>query len=215
MELVDAIRRRRMCRDFTGEPIDAAVLEHLLELAHRVPSAGFSQGFEFLVLEGPDTARYWDRTLPAAERERFPWPGLLRAPVLILPLAHAQSYLDRYSEPDKAAAGLGERAEAWPVPYWYVDTAFAVQNLLLGAVDCGLGALFFGIFRNEAELLCDLGVPAGYKPIGAIALGHPSEAALRRGAEGSARTRARRRLEAVVHHGHWGGTREPREQGAH
>ena len=34
--------------------------------AERKPSAGFSQGFEFLVLEGAEqTARYWEAMLPA------------------------------------------------------------------------------------------------------------------------------------------------------
>lgn len=203
MELTEAVRRRRMCRDYTDEPLATAVLDGLLDLARRAPSAGFSQGFSFLVLEGPQqTATFWDRTLPAERRPGFPWPGLLQAPVLVLPLAHSQAYVDRYAEPDKARTGLGASADAWPIPYWYVDTAMATQNLLLAAVDAGLGALFFGIFQHEAELLADLGVPEGHRPVGAVAIGHPAPGALVR-PEGSAGRRARRPLDEIVHRGRW------------
>jgi len=89
-------------------------------------------------------------------------------------LAHEQAYLDRYAEPDKAGLGM-ETAEGWPVPYWLIDTAFATLLMLLTAVDAGLGALFFGIFQGERELLEHLGVPPGYRPIGAVALGYPAD----------------------------------------
>ena len=125
-----------------------------------------------MVLEGPETARFWDVTLPAERRASFRWQQLLDAPVIVLPLADRQAYLDRYAEPDKAATGLADAAR-WPVPYWQVDTAFATMLLLLAAQDEGLGALFFGVFRNGGQLLADLGVPPGHDLIGAIALGHP------------------------------------------
>ncbi len=204
MEWERVVRSRRMVRDFTDAPVDDAVLERLLDLARRVPSAGFSQGIDFIVLNGVEqTARFWNRTLPPDERASFPWPGLLNAPVLVLPMADAAAYVERYDQPDKARAGLGSSVDDWPIPYWYVDTAMAAMTLLHGVVDAGLGALFFGIFRNEAELLADLGVPLGIRPVGAIAIGHPTEAARAMQAEGSARTRHRRPLEETVHRNGW------------
>src|SRR3954452_12453947 len=140
MELDEAIRRRRMVRAFTDDPVDPAVLERLLELARRSPSAGNSQGTSFLVLTGrQQTAQYWDLTVPAAARAEFRWPALLDAPVLVIVWVSASVYTSRYAEPDKAATGLGDGPSAWPVPYWYVDGGMAVQNLLLAAVDAGLG----------------------------------------------------------------------------
>jgi nitroreductase len=204
MEFESVVRSRRMIRDFRPDAVKPELLDELLDLARRVPSAGFSQGIDFIVLEGPEqTARFWDRTLPADRREKFPWPGLLLAPVVVLPMSDERAYLSRYSEPDKQHAGLGDSRDSWPVPYWHIDTGMAAMVLLQAAVNAGLGALFFGIFANEAELLCDLGVPTGVRPIGAIALGYPTEAALARKSEASAKSRSRRDLTEIVHRNGW------------
>ena len=120
------------------------------------------------------------------------------APVVILPLADRQAYLDRYGEPDKAGLGF-ERAESWRVPYWLVDAAFAAMSVLLAATDAGLGALFFGLGGGEAELLAHLGVPAGHEPIGAIALGWPGEGDVR----SRSLARGRRDRAETVHYGSW------------
>ena len=141
-----------MTRAFRPDPVPRDVLLDLIDLASRAPSAGKTQGWHLVVLEGALTAAFWDVTLPVEERGTFPWPRLLDAPVIALPLADPQAYLDRYSAPDKAHAGLGSRTESWPVPYWTVDTAMSVQTLLLAAEDAGLGALFFGVFTGERQL---------------------------------------------------------------
>src|SRR5688500_12537848 len=86
MELSTAVRRRRMIRAFTAEPVAPAVVDGLIDLARRAPSAGNSQGCAFIVLSGPETARYWDVTLPSERREGFRWPGLVAAPVLVVVL---------------------------------------------------------------------------------------------------------------------------------
>lgn len=199
MELSDVVRRRRMVRNFTDAPVDPAVVDGLLDLARRAPSAGNSQGWHFVVLEGPEqTRRFWDVTLPPERRDGFRWPGLLRAPVLILPMADGAAYVERYAEVDKASTGLGDSTEAWPVPYWVVDTAFATMTLLHAAVDAGLGALFFGIFREEERLRRELGVPDGIRPIGAVALGHPAP-----DEPGRSAARPRRPADEVVHRGGW------------
>jgi nitroreductase len=189
-----------MTRAFRPDPIPDSLLDRLVDLASRAPSAGKAQGWHLVVLSGRDTARFWDVTFPAAERGGFVFPQLLDAPIVALPLADPQAYLDRYSEPDKAGTGLGGSAAAWPAPYWTIDAAMAVQTLLLAAEDAGLGALFFGVFEREAELRAALGIPERLELLGAIALGYPLEGALRRG--GSARRRRRTPAE-IIHAGGW------------
>jgi nitroreductase len=200
-EFADVVRRRRMTRAFDPRPVDPALLHHLVDLASRAPSAGKTQGWDLVVLEGADTARFWDITLPVARRASFRWQRLLDAPVLALPFADPAAYTARYAESDKARSGLGASTEAWPVPYWTVDASMAVMTLLLAAEDVGLGALFFGVFQGERELRHELGVPPGPVLLGAIALGHPvtDEPA----ASGRSAARPRRSADEIIHRARW------------
>ena len=174
MEFQDLVTRRRMVRDFTDEPVDRAPLEQIMANATRVPSGGFSQGSAYVVLTDPSARRmFWEITSGPEWRGESESVELTRAPVVIIPLSNKQAYLDRYALPDKAHTPLS-REEHWPAPYWDIDTGFGVMMILLSAVDLGLGALFFAIFQGQERLLQTLGVPSGYRAIGAIALGHPT-----------------------------------------
>jgi nitroreductase len=208
MEFQEVVRRRRMVRRYDPDrPVDPAVVDRMLANAVRAPSAGFSQGWAFLVLDEPaDVARFWAATTPAAsapgEEAESPsrWlAGMRTAPVVVVPLSHKDAYLDRYAQPDK---GWTDRDEArWPVPYWHVDTGMAALLILQTAVDAGLGACFFGIPADRVGAFrAEFGVPEAYQPIGAITVGHRVADA---GATGSPGRRARRTPEEVVHRGGW------------
>lgn len=188
-----------MVRSFSASPVGDGIVESCVDLAARSPSAGKSQGWNVILLEGDDAARYWDVALPVERREGFAFPGLLRAPVILVSLADPRSYLDRYSEPDKSATGLGESLEKWPAPYWTVDAAFATMTLLLALEDEGLGALFFA-HANEAGLRAEFGIPDAVQIIGVIALGHPDDGDLTPGRSAS---RQRRDATSVIHRSRW------------
>ncbi|MGD0881172.1 MAG: nitroreductase family protein [Acidimicrobiales bacterium] len=199
MELDEVIRKRHMTRNFTGAPLDRTVVGELLALAMSAPSAGNTQGRDFVVLEGPvETARYWDATTDATWRDRSRrFAGMSRAPVVILAFSHPAAYVERYREPDKAGAGRDE--VGWIVPYWHVDASFAVMTLLLAAADRGIGAAFLGNFRGEQTLKDALGIPTDRCWLGAVLLG---EAATPDPPSTSA-GRARRTVDDSVHRGRW------------
>ncbi len=204
MELRDVVRRRRMVRRFTDRPVDPSVVDRALDHATRAPSAGFTQGWAFVVLDTPaDVRRYWEATVdPTALAAPDRWlAGMLTAPVLVVPCSSRAAYLDRYARPDK---GWGDRDPArWSMPYWHLDTAMAALLVLLTAVDEGLGACFFGIPVERVDAACSaLGIPTTYDPIGVVALGHPDPATR---TTGSPTRRARRPLDEVVHRGRWQG----------
>ena len=175
MELHEAIRGRAMCRSFTSQPVDPGALEAILTGALRSPTAGNTGGTAWVVLEGDETSTYWDTTTDEAWRARNPdrATGLRRAPVVLLAYASPDAYVARYAEADKSDPVLGSGADRWPVPYWFGDAAFGVMAVLLGAFDAGLGACFLGAFRGEAQLAEALGVPAGWRLYGAVAMGLP------------------------------------------
>lgn len=200
MEFQDVVRRRRMVRRYTADPVAPTQLDRILSNAVRAPSAGFSQGWSFLVLDTPEqVARYWDIFTGDAEWEADGWlRGMRTAPVLILPCSSKAAYLSRYAEPDK---GWTDQDEArWPMPFWHMDTAMAVLLMLQTAVDEGLGACYFGIPPNhDAQVRETFGIPPDWDPIGVVSVGHPDTG----GAQGSPRRRARIPMEQVVHRGHW------------
>ena len=177
MDLDDALARRRSCRSYQTTPVPAEDLMAVLGAALRAPSAGNSWGFEVVALTAPTSVDdYWNVTLTADRRERFPWPGLLRAPVLLLATIDPEAYPNRYAEPDKAATGLGVSTDAWPVPYWWVDAGGSIMAMLLAATGLGLGSLLFGVFDHEAEVRSRFAVPDGRRIVGVIALGTPDGA---------------------------------------
>jgi nitroreductase len=203
VEFADVLRKRKMVRAFTGEPVDHAARDRILAAANRAPSAGFSQGYALLTLEGADQlGPFWRLMSAGHDDESDTGPSfdpVTRAPLVVVPMSCKDIYLDRYARQDK---GWTDRDEAhWPVPYWDIDTGFTALLMLLTAVDEGLGALFFGIppdlFAEFRELY---GVPEQYLPIGAVAIGHPDPAADQ---GGSARVIRRRALDELVHRGRW------------
>jgi nitroreductase len=130
VEFAEVVRRRRMVRDYDPDrPVPPEVRERLLEHAIRSPSAGFSQGWAFLVLEtAEERERFWTATTDAGTPDGW-LTRMRRAPLLIVPMSDKSAYLDRYAEPDK---GWTDRDEArWPIPYWYIDTGFAALLMLL------------------------------------------------------------------------------------
>ena len=63
VEFQEVVRRRRMVRQFAQRPVERGVLERIFDTARRGPSAGFSQGFEFVVLDTPEQVKaFWTET---------------------------------------------------------------------------------------------------------------------------------------------------------
>jgi len=188
-----------MTRNFSGRPLGGEVVDRLLMAALRAPSAGNTQGREFVVLRGAaQTAHYWEAVTDAGWRSRSRrFEGMSRAPVIVLPFADPEAYVVRYQEADKLPAN-GDAVE-WAVPYWFVDTAFATMTLLLGATDLGIGAAFLGNFRGEEALRSALGVPQRYRWLGAVLLGEPASPDPR----SSSAARRPRTLEDSIHRGQW------------
>ena len=199
VQFSDVVRSRRMTRSFESTPVESSLLDSCVALGLRAPSAGKSQGWHVLLLQGEDTSRYWDVALPQEKRASFAFPGLLNAPVIALMLADSSAYLQRYSEPDKSQTGLGVSVDSWPAPYWTIDASFSTMTFLHALEDNGLGALFFA-HANEQGLRKEFNVPEHIQILGTVALGYPAEGNKRPGRSAS---RASKSVEDVIHHSQW------------
>lgn len=157
-----------------ARPVPPDVVDRIVRNGLRAPSAGFSQGWAFLVLDNrADVARFRDAVRPEKDPENW-FAAHVDAPLLIIAHSNKDAYLDRYALPDK---GFTDRSDAWwSAPYWDIDAGMASLLMLLTAVDAGLGACFFGIpidrigaYRRAFD------VPPQFTPIGAISIGYSSE----------------------------------------
>ncbi len=172
-------------------------LERVLAAALRAPSAGFTQATSLLVVtQATQRDRFFDLTSAGPSR----WlDGIRTAPVLVLVFADREAYLDRYAQPDKGWTDRDPRR--WAAPYWYVDAGMATMAALLAAVDCGLGACFFGVPVDRVDAVREgFGVPADQLSVGVLSLGYPAPG---RQAAGSPTRRRRRPAQELVHRGLW------------
>jgi nitroreductase len=196
MEFQEVIRRRRMVRRYDmTRPVPPEVVDAISANALKAPSAGFSQGWGFLVLDEPGgIARFRDAATPTVDAGNW-FAATFEAPLVIVPCSNKDAYLDRYAEPDK---GFVDRSDAWwPAPFWDIDTGFAALIMLLTAVDHGLGACFFGIPIDRIDPVRDaFGMPPIFRPIGAITVGYPDEPPRKLSSR-------RRPPEQVLHRGRW------------
>jgi nitroreductase len=194
-----------MTRAFSARGIEPQLLYRLVDLASRAPSAGKTQGWHLLVIEGERVAEFWRATFSLESRTDFKWQQLFDAPVIAMAFADPDAYVRRYSEADKTSTGLGTGVSAWPTPYWTVDASFAVMTLLLAAQDAGLGALFFAVFNGADEVRGLFGVPEQMQLIGALALGWPADEAAKIHApdKGVSSSRKRRSSSEIIHHHSW------------
>lgn len=200
MEFEKAVRSRHMVRSFSTRSIDSALIDSCVDLASRSPSAGKTQGWHLVLLEGSDTKKFWNHAFPIDRRDGFRWPHLFDAPVIAIACTDPHAYLDRYSEDDKLRTGLGESLDKWPTPYWTVDASFAVMTFLLALHDNSLGALFFAVFNGEQEVRSELGIPDHVEIIGAIAIGYPRD---EEDSQGVSASRERHSVADITHRGYW------------
>ena len=197
MEFLDVVRNRRSIRAYGPEQPPSEELERIIDVARRAPSAGFSQGLDFLVLDDPDAVeRFWTLTKNPKRADR---PDRGMPPVVIIVFSDPQRYLARYSADDKIEFGLDD-LDRWPVRFWDVDGGMASMLLQLAAVDAGLATWFFGIGHGEDAVRREFAVPDDRRMVGVVAIGYRDADETR---SGSGVSRQRRPLSEQLHHNGW------------
>ncbi|GAB3453225.1 hypothetical protein GCM10027570_32240 [Streptomonospora sediminis] len=200
-----AIRERRDVRmGFRTDPIPDSVLRNVLDAAHRAPSVGYSQPWDFIIVTDEDVrARVqklvqtqreaYARALPGARARAFSGlkvEAVLDTPVNIVvtvdPTRGGRHTLGRHSQPQTAS----------------YSTALAVENLWLAARAEGLGVGWVSFFE-ERELSASLDLPPHLEVVAYLCVGYvedfPPEPELAMG--GWARGRP---LHWAVHRDHYG-----------
>ncbi len=148
---MSAIFERRSIRKFTNQGVADEKIQKLLEAAMAAPSAGNQQPWHFLVLKERGTLTQITTIHPHAMMLREA-PGAI--------LICGDPTLEKHQG------------------YWIQDCAAATENLLLEAVELGLGAVWLGIYPREDRVQGIrqlLGIPPEVIPFSLIAFGYPNE----------------------------------------
>lgn len=207
-DLYDVINRRRDVRaEFTGEPLEPAVLMRVLDAAHAAPSVGLSQPWDFIVVRDVDVRRRF-RTHVETERTVFEEslePDLVTkfARIKIEGILESALAVVVTYDPDRGSpAVLGRHAIANAGLY---STCLAIQNLWLAATAEGLGVGWVSFYR-EAFLRQLLHIPERILPVAWLCIGPVSHLEAVPDLERCG-WRARRPLSDAIHHDRYADTR--------
>ncbi|WP_026415178.1 nitroreductase family protein [Actinomadura oligospora] len=201
MDFSDVLSRRRMVRSYKRDPVPKDVLDDVLRVVRRAPSAGFSQGCRVVAVTDADTrasiaeiaGEHW-----YLERGFGPWLSV--APVLLVLGVREDDYHERYRSADKVN-DEGEEMN-WPTPYWWVDSGALMMLLQTAAIDAGL-ATGFAIVHRTDDLKDLLGLPGDVAIVGIMAVGYSAEPVERDPAD-RARLRSRRKpIDELVRRERW------------
>ncbi len=90
------------------------------------------------------------------------------------------------------------------VPYYAVDVAIAMDHLILGATELGLGTCWIGVF-DESKLMDTLEVPKNMKIVGLTPLGYPADnlSVRERLTKAAISGKRRKPLGEIIHYEKW------------
>lgn len=170
------VESRRDVRAFRSDPIPEHVLLRILNAAHRAPSVGFMQPWNFIVIEDHATRRAikavflreHDRAATNYRGERatlyrsLKLEGIEEAPINLCVTC------------DRDRSGIPVLGRNTIIDTDLYSTCCAIQNLWLAARVEGIGVGWVSILTNQA--LSDiLHLPDSVVPVAYLCLGYPQE----------------------------------------
>lgn len=149
MDVFEAIKNRRVVRQFKPDIIQDEVLLKILDAARWAPSPFNSQPWEFIIIKDKETLKAMSKIARyAGYLEQAP----MAIAVVVPPLNGKFSWIESIGEPKYAAA-------------------IAVQNIMLAAWALGIGSCWVSIDREKAAKLLKL--PATHFLLTVIPVGYP------------------------------------------
>ena len=148
---MDSIFNRSSVRSFDGRKVEPEKIELLMKAAMAAPSACNQQPWEFVVVTDPALLQELSKCSPYA--------GCIgQAPLGI---------------------AVCMRTEGLRAPeYAQIDASAATENILLEAVELGLGAVWLGIAPGQERMESVrrvIGAPENIQPFGLVACGYPAK----------------------------------------
>jgi nitroreductase len=150
--MIETIYSRRSIRKFQDRPVEKEKLETLLKAAMAAPTAMNSKPWEFVIVTQPE--------------------GMAKIRSVMI--------LGRYTAPAAIIVCGNTSFFRRPVAnnFWVQDCSAATENILLAAVELGLGTVWLGVhpIHNFSKQISKvLGLPKAVQPLNVIYVGYPNE----------------------------------------
>lgn len=152
MSIIETIYTRRSIRQYLDKPVEKEKLELLLKAAMAAPSAMNIKPWEFIVIT--------DRAKLAEIRSALMF-GKHKAPAAIVVCGNLHFFKNPMAS-----------------QFWVQDCSAATENILLAAVELGLGTVWLGVnpihnYIKRISIIVQL--PDYIKPLNVIYVGYPAE----------------------------------------
>ena len=168
MDVLEAIMQRRSTRRFSSRTVPDELLKELVKAGALAPSASNLQAWQFYLLTDPALVRRVDLFSP----------GLSGNPPVIMAICSDMEYAAKHGSPNSEVYGC------------IMDASMAAENIMLRAVELGLGTCAIKSY-NEAAVRKLLKLPPHYRMELLISIGYP---------EGVPRQRRLRPMEELLHY---------------
>lgn len=164
---IELLRQRQAVRNYTGEEVKLAHIQHLLEAAVTAPNDRIREPWHFYIIQGDSKVRY-EQLARTYLAERFPTkPQLVQDSLAVLTTTPLVIVVTSDVIPgDEASSEDNEYA-----------VACAIHSMWIAAQDVGLGMVWrtrgVGLVRDE-RLLQFIGNPENKRVIGTLFVGYPA-----------------------------------------
>lgn len=167
MDVRTAITARRSIRQFTDRAVTREELSQLLDAALQVPNHRLTHPIRFRVL-GPEARHAYGTVLGSRKAKKLEDPVAAQALIDKVAAAEAAGPVNIF-----VSMTLDENPEIREEDY--ASTLMAVQNLMLAAVDMGLGThIRSGAVMDDPRTREALGVPEGERIVAMLQVGEPA-----------------------------------------
>ena len=181
------IQDRRSIREFTPDPVSDQDLDLILESARQAPSGENAQPWRFIIVKEPETRRQLGALAGGGSGRRFTAEFVTKK--MQERFSSLQDEEKKKAAFEKLTSGqvsafladapvnivVCGKKDVWDMPY---DTSAAIENMLLMITGLGLGACWVIApcidIRDEERVKDLLGMPAGFKAVSILSVGHPT-----------------------------------------
>lgn len=146
MSLVDVVLSRRSIRRYEEKKVPRDVLEKILEAGRLAPSAGNRQPWHFIVVTD-------DEIKQKLSHRKWTW---------------------FVKDSAFTVVGCGYTGDAYSRRKSTIDTAIALQNMVIAALALGVGSCWIGDFEQK-EVKKLFNIPQDWKVIALVSFGYPTE----------------------------------------